>query len=234
MKKKDLITGIVGIILILAMVLGLVVFLVTKDITKTTSKDTTATDTSAGSDNDSTAIPPSFSNYYIDSDGVGFVTEDGVTTFFYKLTVPSAIYLDVEDDADHSTAIIKYDYIKYRRGASCRGVGSSCHCKKYELDYKYSFDGYAWNELNPVENSKGDIIRYEIGFDPGTVVLFSITTIKDCQNPMNVYSDINSSVLGHKEEYAYSLSTDDSVFYFYYTNCITSSFVVSEYVKELV
>ena len=126
------------------------------------------------------------SAFYVDSNGYGYSTVDGLTCFFKTLVVPE----------DHIDAMLEYPdhygvFYAYHKAVSYFS---------YNVVVRWSYDGIIWNDFQSrVVNDQPDVEGEWLGeysrlsSDYHTIYV-SYTYIRNCDNPTFVLDDLKLNV----------------------------------------
>ena len=124
--------------------------------------------------------------FYVDSNGYGYSTVDGLTCFFKTLVVPEDHIDSMREEPDHYGVFYRYD----------RAVSYFA----YNVVVRWSYDGVVWNDFNfRVVNDQPDVEGEWLGeysrlsSDYHTIYV-SYTYIRNCNNPTFVLDDLKLNV----------------------------------------
>ena len=188
MKKSELIIASVGLVLVLAVILGVCVFIfnydsfldeVTDSLGSGSDSSGSGSDSSGDSNKDTsgTVVKPTYSDFYVDGD-LGYITQDGVTTFFLILSAPEYV---------NSSTCERYWCFSYEKNYIVHTVTTDVST---ELCHKYSLNGdFVWKDLTSNGSYHGlnvDTVGGMVSNLPGQTdkVYLALYQVENIENPM--------------------------------------------------
>ena len=229
MSKKNIILGVIALVLILGTVLGVMAWVAmleelpsgSNDVVNNDSNNDSDnafnngtsngsggnntsnnngennTDSSNGSDSSDSVIYPSL---FMDDD-IGYVTKNGITTFFIEITPPE---FPSSSSPDYSLYKDTWNVSITKNDLDLKGVSQLDLKLTDNLDEEWvSFDSYF------VTNENGTITATVFGIAKNDMFYVAFASVENCENPMSLLSEFRSRVFDAKEIY-------DSVYGFSY------------------
>ena len=176
-KKRDIIISLVSLVLLGAILAGCVFLFEKGDGLSSGTKETESTKVTETN----TSVTPSYNDFYVDqTSGVGFVTENNVTVFFFVVESPKEYY----PGYDQKWNLFFYD--------------DSVKRVSYLPEY-YAFSrngGNSWELMSVDTTNRTTYSAYN--FLKGEEILISYARVENCKNPMTVLTDLINDVFSSK------------------------------------